>query len=133
MRPQDTAIPNITTDLQRSVQVALAEDIGSGDITAQLIPEDRTARARVITREDCTLSGRAWVEAVFHAMDPELLLTWHFEDGDRRQASGFPSFQERDLPPLARRAARSSTARSIVRLSGSSSFGSEALVRPCLT
>ncbi|WP_444942514.1 carboxylating nicotinate-nucleotide diphosphorylase [Microbulbifer sp. ZKSA004] len=87
MRPQDTAIPNITTDLQRSVQVALEEDIGSGDITAQLIPEDRNARARVITREDCTLSGRAWVEAVFHALDPELVLTWHFEDGDRISAN----------------------------------------------
>ncbi|MCO1334183.1 carboxylating nicotinate-nucleotide diphosphorylase [Microbulbifer sp. OS29] len=87
MRPQDTVIPNITIDLQRAVQAALEEDIGDGDITAQLIPEDRSARARVITREDCTLSGRAWVEAVFLALDRELKLTWYYEDGEQLSAN----------------------------------------------
>ncbi|WP_250460031.1 carboxylating nicotinate-nucleotide diphosphorylase [Microbulbifer litoralis] len=83
MQPQDTAIPDITADLQRAVRTALAEDLGSGDITAQLIPADREARARVITREDCVVCGRAWVEEVFRQLDPELQLTWHCEDGDR--------------------------------------------------
>ncbi|WP_308368237.1 MULTISPECIES: carboxylating nicotinate-nucleotide diphosphorylase [unclassified Microbulbifer] len=83
MHPQDTAIPNLVADMLNSVRAALAEDVGSGDITAQLIPADQRARARVITREDCTLCGRAWAEEVFRQLDPELRLEWHFEDGDR--------------------------------------------------
>ncbi|MGL6161281.1 carboxylating nicotinate-nucleotide diphosphorylase [Microbulbifer sp.] len=83
MHPQDTAIPNLVADLQHSVRTALTEDVGSGDITAQLIPADQRARARVITREDCTLCGRAWVEEVFRQLDPDLRLEWHFEDGDK--------------------------------------------------
>ena len=82
MHPRDTDIPNISADLQHAVTTALREDIGDGDITAQLIPAERSARARVITREDCTLCGRAWVEEVFRQLDPELSLTWHYEDGD---------------------------------------------------
>lgn len=83
MQPQDTSIPNLVADIQRTVSAALAEDVGSGDITAQLIPADREARARVITREECTICGRAWVEEVFRQLDPALRLTWHCEDGDR--------------------------------------------------
>ncbi|GAB2895088.1 carboxylating nicotinate-nucleotide diphosphorylase [Microbulbifer echini] len=87
MHPKDSPIPNIMTDLQRAVRTALEEDIGSGDITAQLIPAERSARARVITREDCTLSGRAWVEEIFRQLDPSLQLTWHFADGDQVAAN----------------------------------------------
>jgi len=83
MQPQDSDIPNIMTDLERSVRIALDEDVGSGDITAQLIPAERSTRARVITREDCTMSGRTWVDEVFRQLDPDLKLSWHFEDGDR--------------------------------------------------
>ncbi|SHG23514.1 nicotinate-nucleotide pyrophosphorylase [carboxylating] [Microbulbifer donghaiensis] len=83
MQPQDTAIPNLIPDMESAVRAALAEDVGSGDITAQLIPVDRDASARVITREDCVVCGRAWVDEVFRQLDPELQLTWHCEDGDR--------------------------------------------------
>jgi len=83
MQPKDTAIPNLVPDIQRAVSAALAEDVGSGDITAQLIPPDRDASARVITREECTVCGRAWVEEVFRQLEPDLQLTWHCEDGDR--------------------------------------------------
>ncbi|MCW8125259.1 carboxylating nicotinate-nucleotide diphosphorylase [Microbulbifer halophilus] len=86
MQPQDTAIPDIIPDLQRAVRTALAEDLGSGDITAQLIPAARDARARVITREDCTVCGRAWVDEVFRQLDPALQLTWHCEDGEQVKA-----------------------------------------------
>ncbi len=82
MQPQDTSIPNLIPDIQRAVSAALAEDVGSGDISAQLIPVDRDANARVITRENCTVCGRAWVEEVFRQLDPGLQLTWHCEDGD---------------------------------------------------
>ncbi|WP_105104456.1 carboxylating nicotinate-nucleotide diphosphorylase [Microbulbifer pacificus] len=87
MTPADAAIPHLLQDIQRTVRHALAEDIGDGDITAQLIPADRRARARVITREDCVFCGKAWVEEVFQQLDPALQLHWHVEDGDRVAAN----------------------------------------------
>ncbi|MFV8784394.1 carboxylating nicotinate-nucleotide diphosphorylase [Microbulbifer sp. SA54] len=83
MTPAETRIPNLTQDIVDAVSRALAEDVGDGDITAQLIPAGRQARARVITREDCTFCGKAWVEEVFRQLDPELEITWHVADGDR--------------------------------------------------
>ena len=73
--------PALPQDIQESVERALAEDIGSGDITAQLIPSDQTANAGVITREDCVFCGKAWVEEVFRQIDPQVNLVWHVEDG----------------------------------------------------
>lgn len=69
------------TEIQANVRAALAEDIGAGDITAALIPAQHSARARVITREDGILCGRAWVEAVFQQVDPRISLEWAAEDG----------------------------------------------------
>jgi len=66
-----------------NVRFALAEDIGSGDITAALIPAKQQARARVITREAGVFCGEGWTRAVFAAVDPEVLLHWHVRDGDR--------------------------------------------------
>lgn len=86
MTPADAAIPNLQQDIQRAVTHALAEDIGDGDITAQLIPADRQARARVITREDCVFCGKAWVDEVFRQLDPKLQVLWHVADGDRVEA-----------------------------------------------
>lgn len=65
-----------------NVRAALTEDIGDGDITAALIPEDAIADARVITREPGVLSGQAWVNTVFAEVDPNITLTWHAQDGD---------------------------------------------------
>ncbi|SDJ81331.1 carboxylating nicotinate-nucleotide diphosphorylase [Microbulbifer yueqingensis] len=83
MHPKDSDIPNLMDDLRQLVVFALREDIGEGDITAQLIPPGRLARARVITREDCTLAGRAWVEEVFRQIDPTLKLKWQYQDSER--------------------------------------------------
>ena len=74
--------PLTDTDIQDNVRAALAEDIGSGDITAALIPEATRASARVITREDGILCGRAWVDAVFQQVDPNVTLDWCAEDGE---------------------------------------------------
>jgi len=75
-------MPALTdTDIQDTVRAALAEDIGSGDITAALIPAATHASARVITREDGILCGRAWVDAVFQQVDPAVTLKWSAEDG----------------------------------------------------
>ena len=65
-----------------NVRAALAEDVGSGDITAALIPAADTAHARVITRENGVLCGRPWVDRVFSEMDPAITIEWQAEDGD---------------------------------------------------
>ena len=64
------------------VHQALNEDIGSGDITAELVSEDETLHARVITREPGVLCGRAFAETVFATVDTSLLVSWHCVDGD---------------------------------------------------
>ncbi|MGK0499670.1 MAG: nicotinate-nucleotide pyrophosphorylase (carboxylating) [Oceanicoccus sp.] len=70
-------------DLSISVERALQEDVGSGDITAQLIPAEQTANARVITREAATLCGQAWVNEVFKQIDPTVEINWLAKDGDQ--------------------------------------------------
>ncbi|MBL8300245.1 MAG: carboxylating nicotinate-nucleotide diphosphorylase [Rhodanobacteraceae bacterium] len=65
------------------VRRALAEDLGSGDATADLLPANATAKARVITRESAVLCGQAWFDACFRELDPEVAILWHAADGDR--------------------------------------------------
>ena len=64
------------------VEHALAEDIGDGDITAQLVPADRQARATIVGREGAVLCGTAWADAVFRQIDPLVSLRWLLTDGD---------------------------------------------------
>ena len=68
--------------VQHIVQMALDEDIGSGDITAALVAEETIACARVITREPGVLCGTAFVDETFRALDASLSVTWHKADGD---------------------------------------------------
>ncbi|MGP4844238.1 carboxylating nicotinate-nucleotide diphosphorylase [Marinobacter sp. 1Y8] len=65
-----------------AVSRSLDEDIGSGDITAQLIPADKQASGRVITREHAVIAGREWVNEVFRQVDPTVVLQWQCDDGD---------------------------------------------------
>ncbi len=60
----------------------LAEDIGSGDITANIIPASRQAQATVINREPMILCGQAWFDAVFKAIDPAVEISWLKNEGD---------------------------------------------------
>ena len=69
-------------DITATVRFALAEDIGSGDITAQLIPANHTATARIITRETAVICGVNWVNEVFQQIDNSVTVTWHVADGD---------------------------------------------------
>jgi nicotinate-nucleotide pyrophosphorylase (carboxylating) len=73
--PHDTIV--------HDVSMALAEDIGSGDVTADLLPAEATARARVITRDAAVLCGRAWFDECFHQLDPATQIDWRAADGDR--------------------------------------------------
>ena len=65
----------------RNVETALAEDIGSGDLTALLIPAAQTARATVISREAAVLCGTAWFEACFRKLDENVAIVWCTSDG----------------------------------------------------
>ena len=71
-------------DIAANVRAALTEDVGSGDITAALIPAAAQANARVITREDGVLCGRAWVDRVFAELDPAISLAWQARDRSPR-------------------------------------------------
>lgn len=75
----------LRADIERSVRWALEEDMGSGDITADLIPADKIATATVITRESATLCGRPWVDEVFRQLDPNITIEWHAHDGEQIQ------------------------------------------------
>lgn len=70
-------------DLAETVARALAEDIGTGDLTAALVPADREATATVLTREDMVLCGRAWFDEVFRQLDARITVAWHHVDGAR--------------------------------------------------
>jgi nicotinate-nucleotide pyrophosphorylase (carboxylating) len=76
-------IADLSTEIEANVRRALLEDVGAGDITAQLIPAERLARAKVITREACVIAGTAWVDAVFRQLDPRVAVHWQVVDGDR--------------------------------------------------
>jgi nicotinate-nucleotide pyrophosphorylase (carboxylating) len=67
--------------VQRDVELALAEDIGHGDVTADLLPADANAHARVITRETAVIAGAAWFDACFRALDPDVAIDWRCADG----------------------------------------------------
>ena len=68
--------------LLHSVREALAEDIGTGDITARLVPENATATATVFSREPAVLCGMAWFNAVFAELDSNIRVDWKTQDGN---------------------------------------------------
>ena len=68
--------------IEESVYEALKEDVGDGDITAALIPQDSFSLASVITREDCVFCGMDWFEEVYQQLDEEILIEWNIQDGD---------------------------------------------------
>lgn len=71
----------LPTDQVETVRRALAEDIGSGDITTQLIAPTVHTQAQVISREPAILCGTAWVDEVFNQLDQRVKVTWHGQDG----------------------------------------------------
>ncbi|MBB1520244.1 carboxylating nicotinate-nucleotide diphosphorylase [Aquipseudomonas guryensis] len=85
-------MPNLTladlgAEIQANVRAALREDIGSGDITAQLIPAERLAHATIITRENAVIAGTAWIDEVFRQLDPRVAVHWQVADGQQASAN----------------------------------------------
>ena len=72
--------------IEENVFNALKEDIGDGDITAELIPQDNISLATVISREDCVFCGLDWFEETYRQVDPETHIDWSVDDGDRIEA-----------------------------------------------
>ena len=72
--------------IQAQVRAALEEDVGTGDLTAALLPQEQRARAEILTREDAVLCGRAWLETVFRTLDPQVGIHWDASDGERVSA-----------------------------------------------
>ena len=72
----------IAEDIPKCVARALTEDIGSGDISAQLIDANQLATGTVISREKAVICGRPWVDEVFFQLDPAIVIDWHISEGD---------------------------------------------------
>lgn len=68
----------VTADVTRALQ----EDMGNGDLTARLVPEDQAARARLMTRQSGVLCGTDWFQRTFEELDPDVEIFWHHRDGD---------------------------------------------------
>lgn len=68
--------------VEDSVRLALQEDIGSGDVSAELLPEAKQTTAKLLCREDAVLSGQPWFNEVFRQLDPSTKIDWYFQDGD---------------------------------------------------
>lgn len=76
----------LAEEIRSNAARLIAEDVGPGDITAQLIPENQWATACVITRETAILCGAAWVDEIFRRLDSRVNLRWQAADGDRLAA-----------------------------------------------
>jgi len=82
MKKPDLFSPDALAKLASDgVARALSEDVGSGDLTAALVPSDRVSQARIVVRETAVLCGQAWVEAAVLACDPQAKLRWHAQEG----------------------------------------------------
>ena len=81
--PENIKLEDIREDITRQVRAALEEDIGTGDVTAELIEADATNDAYIITKEDCTICGTAWVDETFSQLGGLTHTTWHVSDGDK--------------------------------------------------
>lgn len=76
-------IADLSAEIEANVRRALLEDVGSGDITAQLIPAERLAKATIISRDAAVIAGTAWVDTVFRQLDPRVAVHWQVVDGER--------------------------------------------------
>jgi len=74
-------------NITEQVKLALKEDIGTGDVTADLIPKENTSTAKVVCRDNAILVGVDWFNEVFKQIDPSVKVNWNFKDGDHVSAN----------------------------------------------
>ncbi len=73
--------------LEENVRAALSEDVGTGDLTGQLVPKEKMVKALVSVRENAVLCGAPWFEAVMKGVDPDIHINWLYAEGDMMQAN----------------------------------------------
>ncbi len=76
----------LTRAFEQNLLAALLEDVGTGDLTGELVPADGRSTARVIVREDAVLAGAPWFEGVMKAVDGSIAIDWHYAEGDQMKA-----------------------------------------------
>lgn len=81
-----TRAPFVPDDLHATVQHALAEDVGSGDVTARLVPAEQKSSARVIAREAAVICGQPWFDDVFARLDRTVEVRWEVQEGAHVEA-----------------------------------------------
>ena len=81
-----TTLPRLPADLDACVERALAEDIGSGDLTARLVDEAASARAEVFAREAAVVCGQPWFQRTFERLDPRVRVTWEIQETSSTRA-----------------------------------------------
>jgi nicotinate-nucleotide pyrophosphorylase (carboxylating) len=72
----------LQTAFDANLLAALLEDVGTGDLTGKLVPNEQRVRARVIVREDAVLCGAPWFEGVMLALDRSIVVDWQYAEGD---------------------------------------------------
>jgi nicotinate-nucleotide pyrophosphorylase (carboxylating) len=83
---EERSQPSLAQYLKDSVAVALAEDVGPGDLTATLVPATQRAHARIVTREDCIVCGQPWCEEVLQQTDDSIEVNWQCTEGQAAHA-----------------------------------------------
>lgn len=85
MKPAAALAPPPEAVVLEDVRRALAEDIGDGDATAALLP-DQPATAVLLCKEDAVVAGRPWFDACHRALDPQVRIDWRVAEGQHVQA-----------------------------------------------
>lgn len=101
---------------EANLLAALLEDVGSGDLTGQLVPIEPRVRARVLVREDAVLAGAPWFEGVMFALDQSITIDWQYAEGDLMKADTVVCYI--DAPPRALLTAERSALNFMQLLSG---------------
>ena len=83
---------DLSADLLKNVRMALEEDIGSGDLTGELIPSNACVKAQVIVREDAILCGGSWFDTVMFTLESSMVIDWQYAEGDRMAANSVVCF-----------------------------------------
>jgi nicotinate-nucleotide pyrophosphorylase (carboxylating) len=80
--PHDQCDDKLQSAFEQNILAALLEDVGTGDLTGKLVPDDTRVKARVIVREQAVLCGAPWFEGVMLATDPEIVIDWKYAEGE---------------------------------------------------
>lgn len=81
--PDADIVTQLPADIDDKVRDALREDLGSGDLTAALVPAGQQVEAAIFARQDAVICGQAWVERVFAQVDPAIRVEWQVDEAQR--------------------------------------------------